>query len=230
VQSASRSSAIPAISGLANGASFTKSYSPGMILSVFGSQLAPSIQAASSVPLPYTMNGIAATINGQAAPLYYVSPGQLNLQIPYETAAGSNALLSVNNNGKIITKSFAMSAATPGIFVDQNKGPVPNVSASRGQTISLFITGAGALSPQIATGTAPSGQTALANLPRPAQSYSVTVGGVNAPIAFIGDTPGLVGVVQINYTVSTTIPTGTQPVVVSIGGVASQSALLTVTN
>jgi len=230
VQSASRSTQSPAITGLANGASFATSYSPGMILSVFGSQLAPSIQAASSVPLPYTMNGIAATINGQAAPLYYVSPGQLNLQIPYETAAGSNALLSVNNNGKIITKSFAMSAATPGIFVDQNKGPVPNVSASRGQTISLFITGAGALSPQIATGTAPSGQTALANLPRPAQSYSVTVGGVNAPIAFIGDTPGLVGVVQINYTVSTTIPTGTQPVVVSIGGVASQSALLTVTN
>ncbi len=231
VQSASRSSGTtPSIGGLTNGASFVVNSAPGMTLSVFGSQLGPSAQAASAVPLPFTMNGVAATINGVAAPLYYVSAGQINLQIPYETAANSNALLSVNNNGKVATKSFAVGSTAPGIFVDQNKAPVPSTSAARGQTITLFITGAGVLTPQLATGAAPSAQTALANLPRPAQNASVTVAGINAPIAFIGDTPGLVGVVQINYQVPANVPTGTQPVVVSIGGVASQSALLTVTN
>src|SRR5271166_699218 len=231
VQSASRSAGtVLSIGGLTNGASFVVASAPGMTLSVFGSELAPAAQAASSVPLPFSMNGVAATINGVAAPLYYVSAGQINLQIPYETAANSNALLSINNNGKVSTKSFAIGATAPGIFADQNKAPVPNTSAARGQTISLFITGAGVLTPQLATGAAPAAQTALANLPRPVQNATVTVAGVSAPIAFIGDTPGLVGVVQINYQVPTNIATGTQPVVVSIGGVASQSALLTVTN
>lgn len=230
VQSSSRSAGtVPSINGLGNGASFTPTYSPGMILTVFGSQLSSSIQAAGSVPLPLSMSGLAATINGVIAPLYYVSPGQLNLQIPYETPVNSNALLSINNNGKIITKTFGIASTTPGIFVNQNKAPIPDVSAIRGQTISLFITGAGALTPQLPTGAAPSAQTVLANLPRPAQNVTVTVGGANAPIAFIGDTPGLVGVVQINYQVPGSIATGSQAVVVTIGGVNSQPASLAVT-
>ena len=231
VQSASRSTgAVPTIGGLANGASFNTSYSPGMLVSVFGSQLAPSVQAAGSVPLPFSMNGVAATINSVAAPLYYVSPGQLNLQIPHETAANANALLSVNNNGKITTKSFAISSASPGIFTNQNKAPVPNTSASRGQIVSLFVTGVGLLSPQVVTGSGPSPQTAIANLPRPTLNATVTVGGVNAPISFIGNTVGLVGVIQINYQVPAGVPTGAAPVVVSIGGVQSSPALLAITN
>jgi uncharacterized protein (TIGR03437 family) len=200
-----------------------------MIMSVFGSQLAPSTQAASSVPLAFSMNGVAATINGVAAPLFYVSAGQLNLQIPFETAAGSNAVLSVNNNGKIVTGSFAVSAVAPGIFVNSSSAPVPSTSAARGQIITLFITGSGAVTPAVADGNGPAASTALANLPSPAQKTSVTVGGVNAPIAFIGDPAGLVGVVQINYTVPTSISTGNQPVVVTVGGVASTAATLSVT-
>jgi len=230
VQNSSRSSGTPTITGLANGASFHSSFSPGMIMSVFGSQLAPSTQAASSVPLAVSMSGVAATINGVAAPLFYVSAGQLNLQIPFETAAGSNALLSVNNNGKIVTGSFAVSGVAPGIFVNSINAPVPSTSATRGQTITLFITGSGAVTPAVADGNGPAASTALANLPSPAQKVAVTVGGVNAPIKFIGDPAGLVGVIQINYTVPPSISTGNQPVVVNIGGTASAAAMLAVTN
>jgi len=46
--------------------------------------LAPAIQLAGVLPLPSLHAGVSATVNGVAAPLYYVSPGQINLQVPYE--------------------------------------------------------------------------------------------------------------------------------------------------
>lgn len=228
--SASSPAAQPSVTGLSNGASFKSAFAPGMVLTVFGSQLAASTQTASTVPLPLTMANVAVTVNGIAAPLYYVSPGQLNIQVPYETAPNSTAVLNINNNGQTASQSFSVAAAAPGIFTNQSGAPVPNTSAARGQEVVLYITGAGALSPTVATGAAPSSGTSTANLPRPTQSYSVTVGGAQASIAFIGDTPGLVGVVQINYEVPTGIATGAQPVVVTVGGVASAPATLTVTN
>jgi hypothetical protein len=68
-----------AINGLSNGASFQTVSAPGMILSVFGSQLASGTQVASSLPLPVSLAGASATVNGVAAPFYYASPSQLNI-------------------------------------------------------------------------------------------------------------------------------------------------------
>jgi uncharacterized protein (TIGR03437 family) len=160
--------------------------------------------------------------------LYYVSPTQLNVQVPYETPVNSNVTLTVTNNGRTVSATFRTASAAPGIFVDANGAPVPNTSAARGSTVSLYVTGEGAVSPTLATGATPSSSTALGNLPKPAQSTSLTVGGVTALIQFIGIPPGLVGVTQINYQVPSNAPTGSQPVVVTVGGVASPSAMLTV--
>ncbi len=82
---------VPSIAAMVNGASLASGFAPGEIMTVFGSQLAVSASIASSVPLPVSMAGVAATVNGVAAPLYYVSPSQMNLQIPYETAAGNGS-------------------------------------------------------------------------------------------------------------------------------------------
>jgi uncharacterized protein (TIGR03437 family) len=201
-----------------------------MILSVFGSQLAPSTNSAGSVPLPISMAGVAATVNGVAAPLYYVSPQQVNIQIPYETAVSTTATVTINNNGQVTTQSFLMAPSAPGIFTNASNAPVPGTSATRGQIVTLFITGAGAVTPSIATGSAPSTATASSALPVPVEAAKVTVGGMPASIQFIGIPNGLVGVTQINYRVPGGIGLGTQPVVVSIGGVSSEPAILTVTN
>jgi uncharacterized protein (TIGR03437 family) len=221
---------MPAITGASNGASFKGVYAPGMILSLFGSQLAPSTNSASSAPLPLSMAGVAVTVNGVAAPLYYISAGQLNIQIPYETAASAPATVMINNNGQVTSQSLLMASAAPGIFTNANNAPVPSSSASRGQTITLFITGAGAVTPSIATGSAPSAATGISDLPVPVQTAKVTVGGVPASIQFIGIPNGLVGVTQINYQVPSGIGLGTQPVAVTIGGVTSAPANLTVSN
>jgi uncharacterized protein (TIGR03437 family) len=200
-----------------------------MILSVFGTQLAPSPQSAGGVPLPLGMAGVSVTINGVAAPFYYVSPGQLNLQIPYEVGAGP-ASLEVNNNGQTASQAFTVAPLAPGIFTDQSGVVAPFGSAAPGDTITLYVTGAGLVTPPVATGAAPDPATALADLPRPAQGTGVTVGGLTADIAFVGIPWGLVGAVQVNYRVPNGVAAGPQPVVVSVGGVSSAAAIMNVTN
>jgi uncharacterized protein (TIGR03437 family) len=55
----------------------------GAIFSIFGENLAVSEQRASGTPLPTTLGGTSVTVGGIAAPLFYVSPGQINFQVPY---------------------------------------------------------------------------------------------------------------------------------------------------
>ncbi len=220
---------VPSITSVTNAASFTAAYAPGEIVSVFGSQLAGTTQAANSVPLPLSIVGVAVTVNGIAAPVWYVSPGQLNIQFPYEVTTGSSVALVVNNNGQLASTTIPVSAAAPAIFSDTANGLVPTNTGTRGQTLSLYVTGAGLVSPAIATGAAPSATTAISQLPAPQQSTTVTVGGVAAPITFIGIPAEVVGVVQINFQVPSTVAVGSQPVVVTVGNVASRAATLLVT-
>jgi uncharacterized protein (TIGR03437 family) len=229
-QSGSGSGVVPAITSVSNGASFKPGFAPGGVLSVFGSNLSPVTQAASSVPLPLAISGVEVLVNGQVAPLYYAAPSQLNLQIPYEVTAGDSVLVSVNNNGQITTQTIAVAAAGPGIFTNVSGALVPTASATPGQEIAFYITGAGAVEPAVADGAAPGSTTPISDLPKPVEPTTVSIGGVNANIEFIGIPWGLVGVTQINVTVPQGIPVGAQPVVVRVGGVASSPAALTITN
>jgi uncharacterized protein (TIGR03437 family) len=215
------------IAGVANGASFTTNFAPGMVLSVFGNGLAPSVQTASALPLPLSLAGVSATVDGVSAPLYFVSPGQLNVQVPYETTLGPTTL-ALNNNGQVAVFPFNVSVAAPGIFVGGDGGLAPNPTGARGQSLLAFVTGDGDVSPTLATGATPSTSVAVSNLPKPRLPVSITIGGVNAPIAFVGVPYGLSGVTQINFTVPDGAPSGDQPVVVTVGGVASKPAKLTV--
>lgn len=223
------STATPAVSSVTNGASFGQGFAPGAVLTIFGSNLAPVTQSASSVPLPLSISGTEALVNGIAAPLYYVSPGQLNLQIPYEVNVGSEAVVSINNNGQVTTQSFLVAAAAPGIFTNSSGALVPTPAAAVGQELAFYITGTGAVQPAIADGAAPAASTALADLPAPTAKVIVTIGRVGATIDFIGIPPGLVGVTQINVTIPG-IAAGAQPVVVTVDGVASPPATVTITN
>jgi uncharacterized protein (TIGR03437 family) len=218
----------PSIAALTNGASYQQAFSPGGIVTIFGSQLAISTESAGSIPLPITASGVAVLVNGVPAPLYYSSASQINAQIPYETAVGG-ATLTVNNNGKITSQNLTITAAAPGIFINANSFLTPTSSASRGQEIILYVTGVGAVSPALATGYAPT-TTVISQLPQPLQKPTVTVGGQPATIDFAGIPTGLVGVMQINFVVPTGVGLGNQSVVVSEGGFNSGTALLNITN
>ncbi len=219
----------PAISGLANGASFQKSYAPGMVVSIFGSNLASTTWVASTVPLAVQASGVSVKIGGVSAPLYYVSPGQINAQIPYEIPVNVTVTLSVNNNGATASTTFTVSAVAPGLFTDATGAVVPTPTAARGGVVVLYVTGAGAMSPAVATGAAPGAGTPVAQLPAPVQAVSVTFGGVAGTLQFAGIPTALVGVMQINVAVPATAPLGKQAVMVGVGGVLSAAGSIVVT-
>jgi uncharacterized protein (TIGR03437 family) len=220
----------PVISQVTDGAQFQQVFSPGGVMSIFGSQLSTTAaQSAAAVPLPISMSGVAVLVNGVPAPLYYASPSQLNVQVPYETAVGS-AVVSVNNNGKVTTHNITVSPTGPGIFTDSNDFLVPTNSATRGQQIAFYVTGVGAVTPALFTGSAPNAAS-LSALPAPVLTpLAVNIGGVPATVDFAGIPNGLVGVMQINVTIPTNISVGIQSVVVSVGGRSSGNVLLTITN
>jgi uncharacterized protein (TIGR03437 family) len=189
-----------------------------MLMSVYGTALGTLSQAAETFPLPEYMAGFDATIGGYAAPLYYVGPGQVNLQIPYE-------------NG--LTTTFTVSSVAPGIFTYADGYVNPSRTASPGQTVTLYITGEGQVRPALLDGTTPAASTPVANLPKPRAAVSMTVGGIAVSTTtgsnwFVGIPSGLVGVTQINFTIPSNVPAGKQPVVVTVGATATPTAYINI--
>jgi uncharacterized protein (TIGR03437 family) len=227
-----------AVGGATNAASYAQAYAPGMIMAVFGTGLGTLSQAAATIPLPEMMAGFEAVIcpvNCNTAttawnvPLYYVGPNQVNIQIPYEASGAVD--LNLGNPYQNIDYFFTVSTIAPGIFtfLDGSKATNPNRTASAGQTSFLYITGEGAVTPALADGTSPTAGTPLAQLPKPKEAVTVTVGGIASPqITFVGIPSGLVGVTQINFVVPSNVPSGRQPVVVTVGTVSTPAAYITI--
>ena len=219
------------ITSTANAGSYQSAVAaPGMLMTVFGTQLAPASAEESGSILPLSLNGVSATVNGITAPIVSIAPTQLTLQVPYETGLGT-AVLGVNNHGQVASFYFPVDLAAPGVvgFALDPVSGAPVVSAKIGTGLVLEITGDGEVTPFLATGTTPPTGTSTSRLPKPRLPVSVTVGGVAAAISFVGITPGSIGVTELNITIPAKAPTGLQPVVVTVGGVASRPLNLIVT-
>jgi uncharacterized protein (TIGR03437 family) len=153
------------ITGVSNAASGQAVAAPGMYLSVYGSALAPpgTNLVSSTSPLPLSLAGVSATVNGIPAAVEYAAPGQVNVLLPLETPAGQ-AVLGLSNNGQVASYVFPVSLAAPGIFVDAATGFLAGAeSAARGAEIAFYITGQGDVSPAIASNTAITPPAALPN-------------------------------------------------------------------
>jgi uncharacterized protein (TIGR03437 family) len=211
------------ITAAQNAASFKPVFAPGMLMTLFGNNLANATRSAQSLPLPLALDGVSATINGVPAPLWFVSPGQINLQIPYETPIGA-AVVLVNNNGQVGSHLIQVSATAPGIF-NSSGAVVPAAEARRGSAASIYVTGDGEMTPMLETGAPPPADTPLTDLPKPRAPVKVTVGGVPAEVTFVGNV-WLVGITQVNFTVPAGAPTGPQPVVVTVGNASSAEQML----
>jgi uncharacterized protein (TIGR03437 family) len=218
----------PTISSVGNALSFAPGASPGSLLAVYGSQLAGTTQSATTLPLSLSMAGVSATVNGWPAPLLYVSPTQLNLQVPFEAGAGP-AVLGINNNGQIGGFLLQVAPTSPGILADASGNVLGAATAKAGAYATLYVTGFGDVSPTIEAGVPVTNGTPAADDPLPLLPLSVSVGGAPALIQFSGVTPGVIGLAQVNFLVPASLGTGVQKVVVTSGGVASAPANLTVT-
>jgi uncharacterized protein (TIGR03437 family) len=214
-----------------NAASFRPVYAPGMLMSVFGAGLAGVQSQARTLPLPYVMGGVSATVNGIPAPVLGTFPAsdQINVQVPYEAGVGP-AVLAILQNGQASAYSFEIAPVAPGLFGLWDASGRPAVGATSGSVLVAYITGDGDVTPTLTTGAAPATGTAVSRLPKPRLPLAVTVGGVPAAMLFSGIPTGVAGATQINFTVPAGVAAGPQPVVVTVGGVASQPVTLNITS
>jgi glucosylceramidase len=218
--------AFPA-NGAVNAAAPEAALSPGALFSIYGVNLAAEAQWPLRLPLPATMAAASVQINGIAAPLLYVSPLQINAQVPWEAAPGS-ATLTVTHAGVAASQTVAMAAAGPAIFtVDGTRAAAKNQDysvnsqdnpAPAGQAILLFGTGLGGVSPAVPAGAAASADP----LSWVTAKVTATVGGAPADVSFAGLAPGFAGLWQINVTLPAGV-SGAVPAIVTVAGVASNT-------
>jgi len=214
---------------------------PGSYISIYGTGLSDSNSVATTAALPLALAAVSVSFDvpsaGLSVPgyLYYVSPGQVNVQVPWELAGQTSVQIKVSvdqSSGTVVTVPVTLIA--PALFIygpslaaalDQNYALIGTANpARRGSTVSLFANSLGPVSNQPATGdVAP-----FSPLAQTMTLPTVTVGGMPAPVQFSGLAPGLSGLYQVNITVPSNAPAGLQPIVVTAGGVASPAAQLNV--
>ena len=174
-------------------------------------------------------------IGGVAAPLYYVAPGQINAQLPYELKAGNQYEVQVNVNGALSSPvPISVVPVSPGIAAYGSGGVIAQhadyslisaaAPAKPGEVIILYLAGMGAVDAEVATGAA-SPATPLAH---PVQPPVLTVNGNPVPTVFAGLVPGAVGLYQVNFKVPEGLASGTAKLVVSQAGTESNSVSLPV--
>jgi uncharacterized protein (TIGR03437 family) len=237
--------------GVLNGASFAtgQPVAPGSLVSIFGTNLASTSSAATSVPLSTSLGGVKVTFNNIAAPLNYVSGGQINAQMPFELTGSSTAQVVVTNNGAVSApQSLQVASIAPGIFAlgggqavaygntdyqfAAPAGSIPGLTTHPAkigdpQTLVILATGLGPVMPPIADGVGD--PTTIHNT---TTSPVVMVGGVQAQVVFSGILPGFPGVYQVNIIIQSGTPTGNAiPLQIQMGGITtSNSTTIAVSN
>jgi len=207
---------------------------PGTLISIFGSSLATATASAASLPLGTNLAGTSVMIGGKPAPLVFVSPGQINAQVPYETAEAQTVPVTVTVGG--VTSApvhVAVTGAAPGIFqFGQRRAVVQNADysvntadnpAAANSYVIAYLTGAGRVDNTVATGAAAEAEP----LSRPRGPVTATIADMPADVAFGGLTPGFVGLLQVNLKVPN-LQAGTYPLVVTVNGEKSNAAMVTV--
>ena len=185
--------------------------------------------------LPMSLNGVSVTINGLPAAVEYISPTQINVIAPDDTALGTVYVQVNTPQGMSYPGTASKFNAAPAFFrfVDSGtvyavaqhtdsslvaKSPALGHPASPGEVIILYATGFGATNPATPSGT-------LVSQPNPiAKAVTVTIGGASADVIYAGVTEA--GLVQLNVRVPPGVQAGDQSVTANVAGFQTGSGTL----
>lgn len=217
--------------GVVNAASFANHPDLGTVLvprsiaSIFGHNLAATTESASGTPLPTALGGTSVLVNDSLAPLFYVSPGQINFQVPSSGISSPYSVRVRSASGTSDTVTAQLAQAAPGIFTQSSgacgPGAIQNVasdgtvtlnsveeSAAPGSVVTIYATGLGPV-----YFPPPDGEPAKSDPLSPAQGPGGGLIGLDgfqhsANVQFSALAPGLVGVNQLNLLIPSDAPEG----------------------
>ena len=208
-----------------NGASYAPAgnpIAPGEFVSLFGTGLAPSLKAALPA-YPLTLNSVTVLINGKQAPIQFVSATQINALVPYSTQGPTATIVVQNGTASSNTVTVPVAATAPGVFALDQSGTgagavlhanysVVNAAnpALPGETVLVYLTGMGAVTPSVADGAIPGASNINAT------PLSVYVADVSVTPSYAGLAPGFPGLYQMNVMIPTAISvTGPVPLAIN---------------
>jgi uncharacterized protein (TIGR03437 family) len=232
----------PVISSVLNGASFQPGIESGSWAMIKGVNLAPTTRVWGDADftgdrLPTSLTGVTVTVDGKPAYVYYISPTQINVQVPDDSALG-NVQVVVDNNGIFSAPAFVpLQTYAPAFFMDLGTDYViasklpnytvvgtPSAPAHPGDTLVFWATGFGPTTPAQPAGTKASTSFVSFTNTQP----SITIGGVQVQPISSTLTPGSAGVYQIALTLPANVPTGTVTLQASIAGIATPPVSLVI--
>ncbi|HBY62901.1 MAG TPA: hypothetical protein DEH78_24020 [Solibacterales bacterium] len=209
------------------GAVDTRPVVNGSLVSIYGSDLASAAEAAPDGTLPTSLAGVSVLVNGaRALPLLFVSPGQINAQLPTGINTGS-ARLTVTAGGVRGPESlFWITEAAPALFLAQNhedgRANTADTPVRAGSPLIVYLTGGGPVAGALpAAGTPNPWEPAAIRLP-----WSVRIGSRAVEGLYLGLTPGFAGLYQANVIVPPDLAAGEHRLTVTVAG--SESAPVTV--
>jgi uncharacterized protein (TIGR03437 family) len=205
------------------------------IVAAFGPALATTTEAATTLPLPTTLAGTMVRIRDsagteRAAPLFFVSPQQINYQIPDGTATGPASVIVTSSSGRVSSAVIRVAATAPSIFTTNQSGsgqaaaldaftftPAPfNARRPSGEANVIAIFG---------TGLGPDATDVDGNV---SASVQATLDGNPVSVLYAGRAPGFTGLNQINLLLPTGISSGDHTLIVSRNNVASNPVVITI--
>ena len=198
---------------------------------------------------PSSLGGTTVTIAGKRPYTHFVSPGQVNVQVPSDVPTGSQPLVVTTAGGNSVAYNITVNATQPGLLAPPAfringsqhvvalfsntltyvfPATIAGIATARarpGDTLTLYGIGFGQVIPNI-----PAGQ--IAELTTALQStLQITFAGVPATLTYAGLSPGFVGLYQINVVVPPVAASGTVPLAFSLSGNAgSQNLVISVRN
>ena len=227
------------------------SVAPGTWVEIHGSSLAANTRSWTDADFhgtqaPTSLDGTTVTIGGQAAYISYISPTQINAEIPEGAGLGSQDVVVTTAGGGTASQKITVNPVQPGLlapaslnlsgkqytealFADGTTFAVPvgymqgGVSrpARAGETIVLYGIGFGPVSPDAGPGDIVQSDNSLV------MSFQVSIGGKPAQVNYAGLAPGSVGLYQFNVVVPDTTPGNAVPLTFSLGGSPGQQVLYT---
>jgi uncharacterized protein (TIGR03437 family) len=222
-----------------NAASYLPNATPaGSVFALFGANLATAIGQPTNIPLPTTFLTTTVTVNGEPVPLFYVSPTQINAQMPEDIKPGLATVVVKNGSATSNVAAIIVPAtATPGIIVygdnravvvnqDQKTVNSPTSPAKVGDVLTVYFLGGG---PVNASGPLTTGAPSPAGLSPVSGVNTVKVSGVEAIVNYMGLTPFGIGLYQANFVVPR-VAAGDHPLVITISGQNSNNPLIAVSN
>jgi len=215
----------------------------------FGSGLSAVTESATTVPLPTSLGGVSVTIKDSAgvelyAPLFFVSPNQINHLIPQGAAQGMASVRVINGANVVAAGSAMITAVSPGLFSANSSGQglaaavVLRVHPDNSQVYEPMVRFDSAQNRFVAVPIDLSNAsdqvflilfgTGLRNYSAPS-NVSVKIGAVDSVVQFAGPQGGFAGLDQINARLSQSLAgRGEVDVVVTVDGIAANTVSINI--